>query len=93
MITKGVFSTALSLTVLAASTALGAGVAVADDGDAALDNTTLLGPVIAPILADGAAGNAAQNVNANVCDVSAALLGALVEPVAAAVCTGAAQNG
>ncbi|MEU2297686.1 hypothetical protein ABZ584_09775 [Streptomyces antibioticus] len=57
MITKGVFSTALSVTVLAASTALGAGVA-------ALDNTTLLGPVVTPIFAPGLATNAAQNVPA-----------------------------
>ncbi len=73
MITKGVFSTALSVTVLAASTALGAG--VADDGDAALDNTTLLGPVVTPIFAPGLATNAAQNVPATLCAVSSPILG------------------
>ncbi|MET9134727.1 hypothetical protein [Streptomyces antibioticus] len=92
MITKGVFSTALSLTVLAAATALGAGVAVADDGDAALDNTTLLGPVVNPIFAPGLATNAAQNVPATLCAVSSPILGVLGGP-GATNCEAVVQNG
>ncbi len=64
-------TTVLSMTLLAASAVLAGGTAAgADEGPAAL-----VGPVLAPVEANGVAGDAAQHVNSNVCDTTASVLG------------------
>ncbi|RJQ74958.1 hypothetical protein D5S17_21675 [Pseudonocardiaceae bacterium YIM PH 21723] len=72
----------------------GNAMAIGDTGTGGSGNATLVGPVVAPVEANGIATNAAQHVNANVCDTSAAVLGANV-PVGpkSTDCTAASTSG
>jgi hypothetical protein len=81
--------------LLTASAAHAAPLGATDDG-AGSGIASLTGPIVAPVEADslGAAGNAAQHVNANVCDVNAAVLGsALPGAPRSTDCTAASTSG